>query len=303
MGAKNDIWKALLVVALLAGCSPSRIAEKALADALSSPGDTFSSDDDPALVGAAIPFALKTMEGLLADLPKHEPLLRALAGGFTGFSYAFVQEEADEVQDKNPELSQAMHLRARKLFLRARGYGLRGLDVAHPGLAEALLNGNREARKAALAATVADDVPTMYWTGAAWGLAISDGKDQMQLVGQLPAVGDLMERALALDPDWDEGSIHEFFVSFDAAQDKVKEAKAHLDRAEELDQHHRLGVVVSYVEGVLVPKQDRTGFVKLLTQVLAFDVDQPAARKDRLANVIAQRRAKWLLAHLDDLFV
>ncbi len=294
---------AAAVAAPLAACSPTRLAEKAMADALSGTGDTFSSDDYPALVGAATPFALKTMEALLEDLPKHEPLLRALAGGFTGYSYAFVQEEADEVQDKNPALSQAMHLRARKLFLRARGYGLRGLDAAHPGLADALLHGNGETRKASLAAAVASDVPTMYWTGAAWGLAISDGKDQMQLVGQLPAVGDLMERALAIDPAWDEGTRHEFFVSFDAARDRPTEAKAHLERAEELDGHHRLGVIVSYVEGVLVPKQDRVGFLKLLAEVAAFDVDQPAARKERLANVLAQRRAKWLLAHVDDLFV
>ena len=30
-----------------------------------------------------------------------------------------------------------------------------------------------------------------------------------------------MKRALALDPGWNEGSLHEFFVSFDAAQDKT----------------------------------------------------------------------------------
>jgi predicted anti-sigma-YlaC factor YlaD len=288
-------------VAPLGGCAHA--AEKVVADALSGTGDTFSSDEDPALVGAATPFALKTMESLLSDLPKHEPLLRALAGGFTGYSYAFVQEEADELQDKNPELAQAMHLRARKLFLRAREYGLRGLDAAHPGLGDALLHGNAEARQAALATAEAKDVPTMYWTGAAWALAISDGKDQMQLVGQLPAVGDLMKRALALDPDWDQGSLHEFFVSFDAAQDKVEEAQAHLERAQALDGRHRLGVMVSYAEGVLAPKQDKVGFVKILSEVVAFDVDQPAARKDRLANVLAQRRAKWLLTHLDDLFV
>ncbi len=303
MATKNDILGTLLAVSLLVPCGCAHVAEKVVADALSGTGDTFSSDEDPALVGAATPFALKTMESLLSDLPNHQPLLRALASGFTGYGYAFVQEDADELQGQNAELARAMHLRARKLFLRARGYGLRGLDAAHPGLADALLHGNGEARKAALAATEAKDVPTMYWTGAAWALAISDGKDQMQLVGQLPAVGDLMERALALDPDWDQGSLHEFFVSFDAARDKADEAKAHLERAVALDAHHRLGVLVSYAEGVLAPKQDRAGFVKILTEVMAFDVDQPEARKDRLANVLAQRRAKWLLNHLDDLFV
>jgi predicted anti-sigma-YlaC factor YlaD len=61
--------------------------------------------------------------------------------------------------------------------------------------------------------------------------------------------------------------------------------------------------MVSYAQDVLVPAQDRAGYQRLLNQVLAFDVDRPEARADRLANVIAQRRARWLLAHQDELFL
>jgi len=301
VGAKSDIF--IVLAALCVACSPSHLAEVAVANALSSTGDTFSSDDDPQLIAAATPFALKTMESLLADLPTYERLLRALTGDFAGYTYAFVQQEADETEAKDPDRAAAERLRARKLFLRARGYGLRGLDVAHAGLGEALLAGSSADRKAALAVAVPKDVPLMYWTGAAWALAISDGKDQVKLIGQLPAVADLMERALALDPDWDGGTLQEFFVSFDAARDRPKDALAHYQRALALDHGTRLGVKVAYAEGVLVPKQDRAGFVKLLTEVAAFDVDAPAARKDRLANVIAQRRARWLLSRVDDLFV
>jgi predicted anti-sigma-YlaC factor YlaD len=38
----------------------------------------------------------------------------------------------------------------------------------------------------------------------------------------------------------------------------------------------------------------------VLRQVLAFDVD--SAPRYRLANVLAQRRARALLGHVDDLF-
>ncbi len=290
-------------LALVAACSPRTIAEGYVADALSSTGDTFSSDDDPALVQAAVPFALKSMEALLADLPRHEGLLRSAASGFAGYAYAFVQPDADEAADRDPDRAAALRLRAKKLLLRARGYGLRALDVAHPGLGDALLSGTAARRQALLAETTAADVPAMYWTGAAWALAIGDGKDDLHLVGQLPAIADLMERALALDPDWDGGSLQEFFVSFDAARGKKKDADAHYARALQLDHGLRLGVYVSYAEGVLEPAQDKAAFVALLRKVLAFDVDRPDARKDRLANVLAQRRARWLLSRLDDLFV
>ncbi|MHB8417344.1 MAG: TRAP transporter TatT component family protein [Myxococcales bacterium] len=302
MRTKSDIFW-VSAVALFTGCSPGHVAEVAVANALSSTSDTFSSDDDPKLIASATPFALKTMESLLADLPRHERLLRALASDFTGYTYAFVQQEADEEAASDPERAEAAIERARRLFLRARGYGLRGLDVAHPGLGQALLEGQALARRAALAETVPADVPLMYWTGAAWALAIADGKDQLQLVGQFPAVADLMDRAIALDADWDCGTLQGFFVSFDAARGRPEQARAHYERALALDHGQRLGVRVAYAEAVLVPKQDRAGFVKLLNEVLAFDVDAKDAHRDRLANIIAQHRARWLLARVEDLFV
>jgi predicted anti-sigma-YlaC factor YlaD len=290
----------------LAACSPKRIGEEAVADALSGSSDTYSSDDDPALVGAAVPFGLKTMEALLVDLPNHKGLLTAASAGFTGYAYAYVQVDADETL--NLEAGRQGHLRARKLFLRARDYGLRALDVAHPGLAAALMQGTPEARKAALAQTVAEDVPQLYWTGASWALAISDGKDQMALVGQLPSVTEAMERALVLDEAWDEGTLHEFFVAFDAARGEAQgggpdKARAQLERALQLSHGTHLSPKVSYAEGVLIASQDRKGFHRILEEVLAYDVDQPAARKVRLANILAQRRARWLLGRQDDLFI
>jgi predicted anti-sigma-YlaC factor YlaD len=47
--------------------------------------------------------------------------------------------------------------------------------------------------------------------------------------------------------------------------------------------------------------QDRAEFERLLNEALAIDVN--ALPEQRLANVIAQRRARWLLARMDRLFV
>jgi hypothetical protein len=289
----------------LAACSPKRIGEEAVADSLAGSSDNYSSDDDPQLVGAAIPFGLKTMEALLADLPNHRGLLTAASAGFTGYGYAYVHVDAEE--NPNLEAGRAGRVRARKLFLRARDYGLRSLDVAHAGLAAALMKGNAEARKMALAATAKEDVPQLYWTGAPWALAIMDGKDQMALVGQLPAVTDVMERALLLDEAWEDGTLHDFFVSFDAARDAAQgggpdRARQELDRGEALSHGTHLSPRVAYAEGVLIAAQDRKGFHRMLEEVLAYDVDQPAARKVRLVNLLAQRRARWLLSRQDELF-
>ena len=58
-----------LCLCLLAGCSVRKMAVNKLGDALAESGTTFASDDDPELVKAAVPFALKLMESLLGREP------------------------------------------------------------------------------------------------------------------------------------------------------------------------------------------------------------------------------------------
>ena len=131
------IQRFALIALLASGCSINHLAEEGVADALSAQGDTFESDDDPQLVETAIPFGLKVMESLMPDLPKHRGLLLSACSGFAGFGYAFVQQPAEQAAD--PAAAKAGRERARKLFRRARDYCFRNLDVAYPGLAEALL--------------------------------------------------------------------------------------------------------------------------------------------------------------------
>ena len=51
---------------------------------------------------------------------------------------------------------------------------------------------------------------------------------------------------------------------------------------------------------MLVDAQDKKEFLRLLHFVVDADVN--ASPDDRLANILAQRRARWLLAHTDELF-
>ena len=297
-----------MVFLQLPGCSIRHLATGSLADALSSQGSGFATDDDPDLIRDAAPFGLKTMEQVLDDQPKHVGLLTSLASGFTQYAVAFVQADADELADKDRVRSQLLQIRARKLFLRARNYGLRGLEVRHPGFTQAIENGDpaaSAAREKQLASLAKEDVALLYWTGAAWTLAIASGKDQMKLVGDLPLVESMMARAYAIDPDYDQGALEEYFVAYDASRSAAEgggpdKARKHLDRALALSKNEKLGGLVSYAEGVCVNGQDKATFTQLLDRVVAFDADTAPAH--RLANLVAQRRAKWLLGRAADLF-
>ena len=133
-------WKGLaLIIALsiclsASGCSMRNYAMNKVGDALAASGSGFGADDDIDLIGAAAPFSLKLMESVLAENPRHRGLLLATAQGFVQYAYAFVELPADEVEDRNVQAAYAQRERARRMYLRARDYGLRGLEAAHPGL-------------------------------------------------------------------------------------------------------------------------------------------------------------------------
>jgi hypothetical protein len=92
---RQSIGAVMLAAVLASGCSIKTLAVKTVANTLAEPGDTFTRDDDPELVRAALPFGLKTFESLLESVPTHKPLLIATCSGFTSYAYAFVQTDAD----------------------------------------------------------------------------------------------------------------------------------------------------------------------------------------------------------------
>jgi len=114
-----------------------------------------------------------------------------------------------------------------------------------------------------------------------------------------------MRRALALDEGWDYGSIHDFFISYEGGRasvgGSVARAREHMERAVALAKGARAWPLVTFAETVSVGTQNRKEFEALLQQALA--VDPQRVRELRLTNVVAQRRARWLLGRADELFV
>jgi len=296
----RTLFVLLLIVSGTSGCSIKRLAINSLADTLSAGGDVFSSDEDPELIRDAVPFSLKTLETLLAEVPRHSGLLLASCSGFTQYAYAFVQTDADLLESTDFQAAERLRERARKLYLRARGYCLRGLELKHAGISTRLVT----KPEGALASAAATDVPLLYWTGASWGAAISLGLDRPELVADLPAVRVLMDRALELDESFQRGAIHEVLIVLEALPEAMggskDRARKHFERAQELSKGLSAGTYVTMATSVSMPLQDRAEFVRLLEQALAVDPDKDPS--SRLSNLIAQKRARHLLSRVDELF-
>jgi predicted anti-sigma-YlaC factor YlaD len=291
----------LALVSLLSGCAIRQALLNRVDDAIAGTGAVYASDPDVELVGAAAPFGLKLIESLLAESPRHRGLLLAASRGFTQYAYAYVETPADELEEHNVAGAYAARERARKLYLRARDYGLRALDVAHPEF----MAGLRQNPAATLGRMHPEDAVLLYWTAVSWGAAISLGKDDAAMLGELPQVRQLADRAIELDEAYDGGVMHVLQITLAMSEprpqvQRLALAKHHFDRAVELSRSQQAAAFVSYAEAVSVNTGDRAQFEQLLDRALV--INTAATPAWRLSNEIFQRRARWLRSRGDELF-
>jgi tetratricopeptide (TPR) repeat protein len=140
----------------------------------------------------------------------------------------------------------------------------------------------------------------------AWASAISLSKDNPELVGQIPAMEALIDRALELNESYGNGSIHIFLISYEMSRpgapgDPAARSRHHFERALALSKGSDASPYVALAEAVSIQKQDVKEFESLLNQALAIHPDRHP--ENRLLNTVMQRRARWLLSRKSELFL
>jgi|LSQX01.3.fsa_nt_gb predicted anti-sigma-YlaC factor YlaD len=299
----------LSVILLAGGCSIKRMALNKVGNALSqSTGGTFASDNDPELIGDALPFSLKLMESILAETPQHVPLLVALSRGFTSYSFAYLQMEADYIEEADLQAARAMRERARNLYLRARNYGLQGLEASRPGFTN-LFFSSPELALATLKPSKEENRNLVQWTLSPWAAAISLSKDRPDMIAELPHVESMIEWMLRWEGYAQEPVLDSLLMSFESVRTQLPPGAGTLEERIRRDFEGALrqgngllaGPYVTLAEAVSIQNQDVEEFKSLLGSALAIDVDlYPEAR---LENLLMQKRARWLLEQVDELFL
>jgi TRAP transporter T-component len=290
----------VILVVFTASCSVKKYAVHQLGGALSGLGDSMASDDDPELVRAAIPFSLKLIETLLAQSPNDKELLLSAAQGFTQYAYGFIQEDADELQDTDRVRAAALRVRAKNMYIRARNYGLVGLEVSRADFVARL----KADPKKAVKELKKSDVPLMYWTTLAWAAALSVSKD-FTMLPEVPRFEALADRVLELDQEFDEGAMHGFLITYEMSRlnpkpDRLAIVKEHFERNLALSHNHQAAPLVAYAENVSVAQKNKGEFEELLNRALKIDAN--GWPEHRELNLLMQRRARWLLSREDKLF-
>lgn len=295
-----------LIFSMGQSCSINRLATNAVANVLAGSGSTstvFTGDDDPELVGAALPFALKMYELVLDKAPRHSALAVSTGSAFIMYANAFVESEAEEMDDVDARSS--VRARAKRLYLRGVAYLDRALEQRSPGIRTAFREGAPGAREAALRRFKASDVPLLYWMSAGILAAYALEPFDFALGSQIPFCLDLLARAYVLDPDYNKGTLDSLYISAygslpsDMGGDKDK-AIEHYERAIRKSNGSSVSSHVALATAIALPRQDYPEFKRLLE--LALSVDVHADPTNRLANILAQEKARRLLDSAPDLF-
>jgi predicted anti-sigma-YlaC factor YlaD len=294
-----------LFILVLSGCSLNRMATRAVADALTGPGGStvFTGDNDPQLVGDALPFAIKMYEALLDQVPDHQGLILSTGSLFIMYANAFIQGPVEFLPSPRYEERLAAQRRAKNLYQRGAGILESGLERKYPGVGSATVDeGNLPAY---LARMKKEDVPLLYWIAAGTLSAFSLDPFDYSLGHRVPECLAYAGRAYELDPDFNSGALDDFFVLAYASLPvpmggDPERAALHFERALEKSGGRLAGPYVSYAQAVAIPAQDYEAFRSCLQR--ALEVDMEADRENRLVNIIARQKAQTLLERAGDYF-
>ena len=291
------ILKPILLAALAvlaSSCSISSLGTRAT--------ESFMEEEDPALVEESLPILLKASE-ILADSKPQDPDLAATASSLAAmYAAAFVSADAAGIPTDDVDGRLAANIRAKHLFLRAFRRASDALDQRKKGIMAALAAGDTSG----LRKLKKKDVPLLYWASASALGAFSLDPFDPAASRHLASAVAMLERALALDPDWNYGALHELVIQLspslpEALGGGITRAERAYKQALAAAGGLRASPHVSYASSVCVGRQDYAAFREALEAALAVDPD--ADPSGRLANIIAQRNARRLLASAPQLFL
>jgi predicted anti-sigma-YlaC factor YlaD len=299
------LLSALLAASILSSCSINRLSVQILADALTGVGSStaITGDDDPELIGDALPLMLKVYEILLEQLPAHEGLNLQAGSLAVMYGNAFVQTPAELLPADQADLKRREIERARKLYARGERVLSAELERKFPGLMAALAADKADSL---LAKAKKPDAAFLYWEGASIMAGFALDPYNVALSTRIKEVKALMARAYELDPGFGGGSIDDFYISFYGSLppymggDRAL-AKKHFELALQKGGGKVAGPYLSWATATALPDQDWPEFKRLMEAALAVDASKYP--ETRLVNTIAQRRAAWYLARKDDLFI
>lgn len=220
----------------------------------------------------------------------------------TKVEYAFgvLMEKNDRLIGQDYSKGMDGYKKAYKIFKESKRLGEEIITASHPEFGQ-WLNGNVDI------VLSKSDVFDLYWLAAAFGGTIKSSRGNPFELVYLPRVGLLLKKAILLEPSWGNGTLYSAMMSFtasriDLSNEALKDSVTfYFEKAISLSDSLDAGPFVTFAESINKPFQNRIQFEKNLNFVLGIDVKKRP--EFELSNIIAQKRAKWLLSKTNEFFL
>ena len=279
-------WLGLaLILFVTVGCSSiqSSISE-GMAQSLSA-GITNQSDVE--MVKAGIPSYLLMIDGMIVEDPENAGLYFAGAKLYSTLAN-FVKEDQHRltfIADRAFHYSQKMLCLTREEWC-------------------ALTDQTYDLFQQSINKVDEDEVDLIYMYGTSWASNIEVHRADMSAIANLPKVKAIMHRVLQIDERYDRGGAHLYLGVLEslippALGGKRDVAKSHFERVVEINNGRHLMAMVMYAEYHARVLYDRKLHDELLQNVIS---QNPNEKGLTLINVVAQQRARKLLASAEEYF-
>ncbi len=297
----------LAVIALLSSCSVKKMAVNSMAKNMS--GDAaavFMEDNDPVLVGEAFPVILKMMDMLAATAPDNSNIRSTAGSMYVMYANVWLQGKGAMLPYEEWETQKQLYGRAKKHYRRGYDYIMDSLELKHKGFKAAFVSSDYDT---AFAGFKKEDAADLYWGGAAVLAGVSVDVLDPDFAADRDGAIKMLFKALELDPDFGNGMLDEIMMQYYASMPEgmggsMEKALYHYKHGVELSGDRLVSIHVSYASTICTKKQSQEGydeFTAVLESVLERDVE--SVKENRLANIISQQKAAWLLENRDDYFL
>ncbi len=276
----RSLFAIVLLMLLMTGCM--RLALNASSSLIPNLTRAFFEECDLQLAEQSLPAELKLMEGLLKNAPQNKEILTALCMGFTGYAMLFVEEE-------DPE-------RASRLYLRARGYGLKAIGMENP---------DHEVIVARLSLMDKDQIEPLFWVTMSWNGWINLNLDKPAALGDLSTAQECLRRVMEINPEYFYGSPYIINGSMLAAMPTIlggdaAKAKEFFTKALAVSNGKFFLAQYYYAKYYAVRIQDKELFLSLIKEVERAPADQ--LKEACLINSAIKEKMRGLKEMADELF-
>lgn len=277
--------RALLVCVIVfsAGCaSVINRASQTFADNLTA---GILGQDDIEIARQGIPAYLLLIDGLIDGDPQNAGMLLAGARLYGAYAGGFIVD---------PQ-------RSRTVAERGFGYARRATCIRDKNLCRDL-DGPFDALTKSI--SQAHDVPLLFTLASSWATRIQSNSGDWNAIADIPKVQALLERVVALDPTYAHGDPYLYLGVLDTLRPaslggEPEKGKAAFEKALALSGGNNQMVRVLYAEKYARLVFDQPLHDRLLNEAIKADPHLPGMT---LINVLAQQRAKALLASGKDYF-